>query len=240
MKESRWPKRPIPLTDEQLRLKQEFLKVWHEILPQKYSLIEKFNQECDILKSGVKPGIRTLEIGAGLGEHLNHEDFKVQDYTALEVRPDFVEIIKKKFPGVKALAADIESRTILPEHSFDRVIAIHVLEHLRNLPAALEEVRRVLKPSGNFSIVIPCEGGVAYALARKISAKRVFEKLYKRSYTPIIKNEHVNEAWEIIEELKKKFTIQGQSFWPLKIPLIPLNLVIALRCTPRNDQSVTS
>jgi hypothetical protein len=56
-----WPKNPPPLTEEQARLKFEFLKVWHEILPKKYGIVERFNQECDILlKVGVKEGIKTL------------------------------------------------------------------------------------------------------------------------------------------------------------------------------------
>jgi SAM-dependent methyltransferase len=231
---SKWPKDPPALSEEQARYKFEFLKLWHEILPKKYTLVERFNQECDtVLKVGVKPGIKTLEIGAGLGEHLAHENLKIQEYTALEIRPDFVEVIKKRFPNVRVIAENIEKKTSLPEKYFDRVVAIHILEHLRNLPGALREVGRVLKPEGFFSVVIPCEGGMAYELARMISAKRVFESRYKVSYTPIIRSEHVNQAWEIVEELEKSFIIENRVFWPLRVPVTTVNLVMALSCRPR-------
>jgi ubiquinone/menaquinone biosynthesis C-methylase UbiE len=232
---SKWPKDPPSLTEEQARLKFEFLKVWHEILPKKYGLVERFNQECDILlKTGMKRGIKTLEVGAGLGEHLSHEDLSTQEYTALEIRPDFVEVIKRRFPSVKVVAENIEKKTSLPSQYFDRIVAIHILEHLRNLPNALTEIKRLLKPDGVFAVVIPCEGGLAYELARKISAKRVFESLYKVSYAPIIQSEHVNKASEILEELSANFDIEKRTFWPLVVPIKSINLVIALSCRPKN------
>jgi ubiquinone/menaquinone biosynthesis C-methylase UbiE len=234
MTTSRWPKNPPPLTDLQKKQKADFLKLWHKVLPQRYGVIEKFNQESKILKTaGVKKGMKTLEIGAGLGEHLAHEDLTTQEYTALEIRPDFVEEIKKRFPKVQVMAADIEGKTNLPENFYDRVIAIHVLEHLRNLPVALDEIKRVLKTDGTFVVVIPCEGGLAYELARTVSARRLFQATYKSSYTPIIKNEHVNEAHEILEEIRRNFIVEERIFWPLRVPVVHTNLVIALACRPR-------
>ena len=38
------------------------------------------------------------------------------------------------------------------EESFDKVSANHVLFYLKDLDGALEEVRRVLKPDGTFSL----------------------------------------------------------------------------------------
>ena len=74
---------------------------------------------------------------------------------------------------------DCEKKIDFENNFFDRVLAIHILEHLPNLPNAINEVARVLKDSGMFQIVIPCEGSIAYTITRKISAKRIFEKKYK-------------------------------------------------------------
>ena len=41
-------------------------------------------------------------------------------------------------------------------------------------------------------VVIPCEGGLAYSLARRISAQRIFEKRYGMSYRFFIESEHIN------------------------------------------------
>ncbi len=228
-----WPKNPPPITKEQQKLQQDFLRIWHEVLPKKYGMIEKFNHANPIVANSVKAGkCTTLEIGAGLGEHLIYEDLKNQDYTALEIRQDFVDTIKNRFPNVSAIVGDIQGNIDLPDNKFDRILGIHVLEHLRNLPSALKEIKRMLKPDGTFAVVIPCEGGLAYQIARRISAQRIFEKKFKIPYGPIIKNEHVSDAWEIMHELKKYFTIEKSSYWPLLIPLTPCNLVIALSCKP--------
>src|SRR5690349_20198224 len=39
----KWPKTFPPLTEEQKRISDDFMKAWHEVLPQKYGVIEKFN-----------------------------------------------------------------------------------------------------------------------------------------------------------------------------------------------------
>lgn len=230
-----WPKRPPPLTEQQRKAQADFLKLWHQVLPKKYAFIERFNHDSALMKrtQPTSGKIRTLEIGAGLGEHLEYEDLTHQDYTSVEIRPDFVQRIHEHYPMVKAMVGDVQEKLDLPDASFDRVLAIHVLEHLRDLPRALKEIRRLLKPDGIFVPVIPCEGGLAYGLARKTSAQRIFEKTFKMPYGPIIANEHVSQAWEILHELKKEFDVTETSFWPLKIPITEANLVIALSCRPK-------
>ena len=87
----------------------------------------------------------------------------------------------------------------------------------------------MLNPNkGKFIIVIPCEGGFAYTLARDISARKIFEKKYNQKYDWFVKTEHINYPDEILEELDKLFTIQEISYFPLKIPSIPLNLCIGI------------
>ena len=53
--------------------------------------------------------------------------------------------IRERHPGVEVLVGDCQQRLPFDDGSFDRVLAIHVLEHLPNLPAALAEIRRLLQ-----------------------------------------------------------------------------------------------
>lgn len=230
-KMNKWPKKLLKLSEDQIKIKDDFMKLWHEVLPNKYQLFERFNHTYPIKFSSARGKI--LEIGAGLGEHISYEQLADLEYYAIELRPDMAKVIKEKFPQVKVTVGDCQARTIFEDNFFDRVNAIHVLEHLPNLPATLKEVNRILKPNGQFAVVIPCEGGLAYSLGRKISAQRLFEKKYKMKYDFFIKTEHINLPDEIFEELEYYFTIQRSGFFPFIIPSIQINLGIGLILKPK-------
>jgi SAM-dependent methyltransferase len=140
----------------------------------------------------------------------------------------------ERFPRVHAIGGDCQQRLDFPDGYFDRILAVHVLEHLPDLPSSVREMHRLCDPvEGIFSVVLPCEGGLAYALARRISAQRVFEKRYQQSYRWFIEREHINRPDEIIEELRRHFDIIHRSFFPLPLPLVFCNLCIGLTLRPR-------
>src|SRR5688572_17794718 len=84
---AKWPKVIPPLTDEQRRISDDFVKAWLETLPN-YQLIESFNHGYPV-KHAPRRFTRTLEIGAGLGEHLQFEKLTEEqrrNYYTLELR----------------------------------------------------------------------------------------------------------------------------------------------------------
>jgi hypothetical protein len=96
------------------------------------------------------------------------------------------------------------------------------------------EIRRVLTPDGFFQVVIPCEGSLAYTLARNMSARRLFEKRNRMSYDFVVESEHVNLADEVVFALNAHFTVERRRFFPLPfIPIQTCNLAISLLCRPR-------
>jgi SAM-dependent methyltransferase len=228
----RWPKQPPVLTAEQEQAREAFVTVWHQQLPTRYRGIERFNHGS-ISRLPVKTGSTTLEIGAGMGAHSKFEDLARQQYYCLEYRRAFCDELLKLFPADRVRQGDIEQRQPWADGFFDRIVAIHVLEHLRNLPLAVAEIRRLLKPDGCFDAVLPCEGGLAYAVARKVSAERLFRKRFGMDYTPIIRNEHVSTLDEIVEELGRVFDVGTRRFFPLRLPIRSLNLCVAFRLVPR-------
>jgi len=235
---TKWPKTFPPLTPEQKRISDDFMKHWHEVLPKKFGIIEKFNQGYAV-KHAPAGFARTLEIGAGLGEHLRFENLTPEqeaNYYALEIRENMSREIARQFPKINTITGDCQQRLDFPDGFFDRILAIHVLEHLPNLPLAVAEMYRLCdKQRGVCSVVIPCEGSVAYGLARRISAQRVFEKRYKQPYRWFIEREHINLPHEILAELRPYFTIAHRSFFPLPLPMIWPNLCIGMTLRPRNE-----
>src|SRR5262249_27854941 len=89
------------------------------------------------------------------------------------------------------------------------------------------------KNAGVFSIVIPCEGSLAYTLARRCSAQRIFEKRYKQPYKWFIEREHVNRPGEIIDVLDPWFEVSHKTFFPLRLPALFCNLVVGVTLKPR-------
>jgi SAM-dependent methyltransferase len=228
----RWPKTVESLTEEQRRIQDDWLRNYHERLPVDHRHIVRFNHSYAARSTCAG---RTLEIGAGIGEHLRYEDLATQEYHAVELRENMAEAIRRDFPSAATVVADCEERLPYDNAGFDRAIAIHVLEHLPNLPAALNEIERLLKPGGVFSVVIPCEGGLGYSLGRQVTSRRAFERRYSTSYKWLIENEHVNNAREILRELKDRFDLADVTYFPSRVPLIDVNLLIGVTCVTRAD-----
>jgi SAM-dependent methyltransferase len=224
----KWPKIAPPLSPEQKVLSDDFMKHWHEVLPQRYGAIERFNHTYPLRHLPDQDSWRTLELGAGIGAHLEFEPLDRQEYHCIELRQAMAEEIRRRFPSAITATGDCQTRFPFDSNYFDRVVVIHVLEHLPDLPAAVAEVHRVLKPNGIFSVVLPCDPGLAYELARKISAERIFKTRYKMPYRWFARREHINSPAEIFHVLGQYFQIFDKAYFPLGVPLVNINLCIGV------------
>lgn len=232
-----WPKTFPPLTPEQQAISDDFVKHWHEVLPRRFGIIDRFNHRYPV-EHAPRDFRHTLEIGAGLGEHVLYEkldDAQTANYVALELRENMAEAIRQRFPQIQSMAGDCQERLPFPDGHFDRVLAVHVLEHLPDLPRAVAEMHRLCRrPDGVFSVVIPCEGSFFYTLARRLSAQRIFERRYQQSYRWFIEREHINPPAQVFTELNRHFTVVDRHFFPFPfLPFSSCNLVIGLTLRPR-------
>lgn len=232
----KWPKTFSPLTSEQVAISDDFMKYWHEVLPRRYGIVDEFNHNY-VVKTATQTFSRTLEIGAGNGEHLKYEKLSPEqtaNYVAVDIRENMVAEIRSNCPQIRAVVGDCQKRMDFEDGYFDRLLAIHVLEHLPDLPAAVREMYRLCdKTRGVLSVVIPCEGSMAYSLARKISAQRIFEARYKQSYRWFIEREHINLPHEIFEELAPYFSLTSSNYFPIPIKAKFCNLCIGATFVPK-------
>ncbi len=229
---SKWPKQLPPLTADQQRISNDFMRHWLEVLPSKFVAFERFSQ-CYPVVNSTPDFLTTLEVGAGIGDHLEYESLspeQLKNYYAIEIRPNVADKLRASHPEINVLVADAQQRIPFDDRFFDRILAVHVLEHLPDLPACIKELHRVCRRE--LLVVIPCEGGLAYSLARKISAERIYHRRYGGSYKWFYTREHINVPSEILEELRPYFRVEHREFFPLRVPIETVNLCIGFRLTP--------
>jgi SAM-dependent methyltransferase len=239
MPTAKWPKVLPPLTAEQQQRNHEFMRLWHQELGTRprYGQVERFNHSFPVRHS--PPGFRTtLEIGAGLGAHLDYEQLTPEQeasYYCNEYRENMAAEIRRRFPRVRTVVGDCQQRMDFADGFFDRILAIHVLEHLPDLPACAREMHRLVnKEAGRLIIVIPTEGSPAYSLARKLSAERLWYRHFKAPYVEFYGREHINLVPEILAELHPYFTVEQRSCFPLPfLPFIFCNLCLGYVLRPR-------
>jgi SAM-dependent methyltransferase len=78
---------------------------------------------------------------------------------------DYSELYRIKYKGVEFIQHDLEKASLpFCDNSCEALMADNVLEHIHNLIPLMNDCWRVLKPGGEFYIIVPnglSEGGIA-------------------------------------------------------------------------------
>src|SRR6186713_1364072 len=113
-----------------------------------------FAEERKKALAGVKGTV--LEVGFGTGHNLPFYPDEVERVVAVDPSRESAKLAQKRiaaapFP-VEYLPLSGE-RIDAPDHSFDAVVTTYTLCTVADPLAALEQIRRVLKPSGSFHLL---------------------------------------------------------------------------------------
>jgi len=141
------------------------------------------------IRHGIEAGMQVLDVGPGNGTYTLASARRVGpqgEVIAIDIEPKMVERVQRKIEAegltnIKAQVADVYE---LPfeDRSFDLVYMITVINEIPNIPAALAEFQRVLKPSGKLvfsELLFDPDYPLAASLIRKVQAQgfRLEEKI---------------------------------------------------------------
>jgi ubiquinone/menaquinone biosynthesis C-methylase UbiE len=104
-------------------------------------------QAIQDLINPIIPG-KLLEIGCGTGHWTSFFSQQGFQVTATDISEAMLQQIRaKSLPNVKLFNADV-LQLPFPDDHFDQVAVITALEFCGNIPQAMSEIKRVLKPDG--------------------------------------------------------------------------------------------
>jgi len=107
--------------------------------------------------AGMVSGRDVLDIGCNAGMFAGLLAERGHRVVGVELNPGLIEICRRRFAGRPELEFRVigHDRLDLPDSSFDSVVILEVLEHVREPWSLLREISRVLRPGGALVISVP-------------------------------------------------------------------------------------
>ena len=170
-------------------------------------------------------GDTVLELGAGTLNHLPFER-KARRYDVVE---PFKELWadSANLASVSGVYADV--RDVPSDARYDKILSIAVLEHLTELPDVIARSARLLTHDGTFAAGFPSEGGLAWYLAWRFGTGTAYRLRTGLSYAPLMRHEHVNNAFEIDSVVRAFFKTVERKRFPLPLFHTSLYTVLTAR-----------
>ena len=103
----------------------------------------------------LRPGERVLDIGCGSGWLADRCRRVGAQVVAMDIGRKGVHGARQRYPNVASYEVGDLYHLPYAANRFDAVILSEVVEHLEDIPSALREAARVLKPSGRMAISVP-------------------------------------------------------------------------------------
>ena len=146
-------------------------------------------------------GGKTLDIGCGIGNFANY----FQDYFGIDIIKSALEELKIKHQKNNVLVSDAENLPFKKE-SFSFIIAVEVLQYIRDKEKFFDEIFRVMKPNSYAVIITQNPNSIIWRIRQK-----------RRGQSPL---EFV-DIHKTIENIKKRRGVI-LSFGGLYTPFDPL------------------
>lgn len=124
-------------------------------------------------------GKKVLDIGGGVGTAISFYIDKVDSLLATELFEDDVDIMNnrfKKYNNFKAIKADFTKTDLAMYGTFDTIILINVLEHIKNDVESLKIIKELLTDNGNIVICVPALKKLYCYMDKNVGHYRRYQK----------------------------------------------------------------
>lgn len=147
-----WDDRPCNIrhSDKEVGTKEYF----EEVTRRKYFVESHI---LDFANFDAYRGKSVLEVGCGIGTAAQSFMEAGADYTGIDVSPRSIELaqIRAKLFGLAGELRTADIQTIdFPDKKFDLVYSFGVLHHIADLDSALKNIHAMLKPGGEFKLMM--------------------------------------------------------------------------------------
>ncbi|MBM3667238.1 MAG: class I SAM-dependent methyltransferase [Actinobacteria bacterium] len=177
-----------------------------------------------------------LEIGLGYGSLSQALASRSPSYFGLDIAPGPVAIVRERLERLGIVDADrrvVQGSALEiphPDAAFDCVVSIGCLHHTGDLPGAVGEVRRVLKPGGTAVVMLYNRYSlrrailtVAHARAmfsRKTTVEREVRRVYDRTLAgepaPVVEFVGMRQARRLFSDFTS-LSVRRENFDDLKL-----------------------
>jgi ubiquinone/menaquinone biosynthesis C-methylase UbiE len=179
---------------------------------------------------------KILEVGVGDGSHFKYAKFGEKltvKLTALDMRLPKKAFSKLKL-GDRKLSINWVTGSVekipLEDNLFDRVISTCLLHHVDDPYAAMLEMRRVTRISGEISIGLPTDPGILNRFIKKIYTYKKAKRLGVENPAFIYSLDHQNHIFGLVEIAKHVFRNDELRirYLPFRLMSSNLNLLVII------------
>ena len=142
---------PLDEIERHTQAAVDFLTPYLEMSKAENAPLEDLNLFVEHLQ-----GKKILDVGCGLAYYVDEFTQRSLEYTGIDLSGKMIEVSRKAHPSCTFEQMSFRKLAFADE-SFDGLWCCCVFGHepKRNMPAVLAELRRVLRPSGILSVILP-------------------------------------------------------------------------------------